>query len=115
MADKNRNFKKLIGKFGEGKEVNEEDKDNFFDKVLDAIGLNQAKILFHIATHPKLAKKHFSALDIAIIIGAVAYVIFPLDAIPDPLPPGLVDDVVVITGVINRYQVLLENYEATCM
>jgi len=115
MANKKDNYKKLIGKFGEGKTVNEDDRDSFFDKVLDAIGLNQAKILFHIATHPKLAKEHFSALDIAIIIGAVAYVIIPTDAIPDFLPPGLIDDVVVITGVINRYRNLMENYEATCM
>ncbi|MCF7740520.1 MAG: DUF1232 domain-containing protein [Candidatus Marinimicrobia bacterium] len=109
------NYQKLIGKFAKDKEVHEEDKKSFFDKVLDAIGLEQAKILFHIATHPKCAKNVFSAVDIAIIIGAVAYVIMPLDAIPDPLPPGLIDDIVVITGVLHRYGNLLQQYKRQCM
>lgn len=115
MSKKKKNIEKLIGKYAKNKKVNEKDKQTFFDKVLEVLPIADAKILFHIATHPKCAKKVFSVFDIAIIVGAVAYVIIPTDAIPDFLPPGLLDDIAIITGVVGRYGVLIKKYEDLCM
>ena len=38
----------------------------------------------------------------AIIITALAYFIFPLDAIPDFLPGGYIDDIAVMSGVLAK-------------
>ena len=37
----------------------------------------------------------------SIIIGALGYLIFPADAIPDLLPGGLTDDAGVLTAVVS--------------
>lgn len=115
MSKKKKNIEKLLGKFAKDKKVNKSDKYNFISKVLGKIGLEDAKIVFHIATQPKCAKKVFSNTDIALIIAAVAYVIIPVDAIPDFLPPGLLDDIFVMSGVIGRYYHLLKKYKDICM
>ncbi len=115
MSNYTEDYQEFINKFGKNKKVNEEDKDNFFGKILDKIGLNNAKTLFHIATHPKCAKTIFTPVDLSLIIGAVAYVIIPFDAIPDILPIGLIDDIVVVSGILSKCSELLKQYENQCM
>ena len=42
-----------------------------------------------------------SPTQVSIIIGALGYLIFPADAIPDLLPCGLTDDAGVLTAVVG--------------
>lgn len=43
-----------------------------------------------------------SAADKAIIAGAIAYFILPLDVIPDILPGGFVDDIGIIAAAVAK-------------
>ncbi|MBP5772180.1 MAG: DUF1232 domain-containing protein [Bacteroidaceae bacterium] len=42
-----------------------------------------------------------SPTQVSIIVGALGYLIFPADAIPDLLPGGLTDDAGVLTAVVG--------------
>ena len=46
-----------------------------------------------------------SPADKAIIIGAIAYFISPLDAIPDAIPGGFVDDAGIVSGAVARIRI----------
>lgn len=110
-----KDFGKIINKYGKGKKINPEDKENFFNKILKFAGLEDAKILWHIVTHLNCAKKVFNVFDIALIIAAVAYVIIPTDAIPDFLPIGLLDDAGVVAFILGAYRISLNEYKEKCM
>lgn len=46
-----------------------------------------------------------STSDKAVILGALAYFISPLDAIPDMLPAGYVDDYSVVLGAVAKIRI----------
>ncbi|MGL4986604.1 MAG: YkvA family protein [Treponemataceae bacterium] len=53
------------------------------------------------------------ASDIAILIGAIIYVISPIDAIPDIIPGlGWVDDIAVVGFVLAQLKSLINRYNA---
>ena len=57
-----------------------------------------ALILYYTLQSDKVSKK-----DMALIIGALGYMISPLDAIPDAIPiAGLTDDLAVLLFVLKR-------------
>lgn len=106
----------LIQEYGDPSVVKEKNKKNFLKKMLDIFNVLDVRALWHIATHLECAKKVFNAADIAIIIGAIAYVIVPLDAIPDWLPIiGQLDDAGVIQFILNRYNNKISEYKKICM
>lgn len=52
-----------------------------------------------------------SILDLTVFIGAIIYVISPLDGIPDFIPIlGLIDDIAVVSFVISQYSQILQKY-----
>lgn len=107
--------KKLLKDF-EGKKVNKSDKSSFFDKMSGLIDLRYLKIMWHIIWHLDCAKKIFDFGEIAMITTAVAYVVSPLDAVPDVIPIiGLLDDATVMAFVIKMLKDLLDRYKEQCM
>ncbi len=77
-------------------------ESSFWDKVkkvgekLGKAALENALKLYYAL---KLGKA--SPAQIAIIIGALGYFISPVDAIPDALPGGLVDDAGVLSAAVS--------------
>lgn len=60
----------------------------------DAV-LNVLKLYYALALGKANAKQ------VAIIVGALGYLISPIDAIPDMLPGGLTDDIAIILAAIK--------------
>jgi uncharacterized membrane protein YkvA (DUF1232 family) len=93
-----------------------EQSEGIFKKVLKGImTIGNLDVLWHVATHPKQASKFFKPGELALIIGAVVYVIIPLDAIPDWLPLGYLDDIGVIKYALNKSNVMLNEYKVEFM
>lgn len=55
--------------------------------------------------------KDLSKKSIILIITALLYLVIPLDLIPDFLPMGLIDDIIVISFVFNKISVEIEKYK----
>jgi uncharacterized membrane protein YkvA (DUF1232 family) len=112
------NILQTIKSFGGGKKVNNNDEGLFTKILKNFFAVGEIQALFHLATfrNPDCAKRIFSAADLAIVVAAVAYVIFPFDAIPDFIPiTGLLDDVGVVNFVLNRYGEKIRQYRENCM
>jgi uncharacterized membrane protein YkvA (DUF1232 family) len=113
--DKEKNIK-LIEKFGNSKVVVKENSKVFLAKLINIFSVLDVNTLWHIVTHPKSAKKIFNPFDLAIIVGAVAYVIVPVDAIPDWIPyVGMLDDAGVIAYVLEKFGNLMKKYRDVYM
>lgn len=67
----------------------------FAKKVGYELVLNVLKLYYALALGKADPKQ------VGIIIGALGYFISPIDAIPDPLPGGFVDDGAVITAAVS--------------
>jgi uncharacterized membrane protein YkvA (DUF1232 family) len=107
--------KDTLNNYAKDKKVDPGDKGSFFSK-LAGIGMQELETLWHIVTHPRCAASVFSATDLAMITAAVAYVIMPLDLIPDFIPViGLGDDAAVIAFVLSSLDSVLEDYRIHCM
>ncbi len=107
--------KKLLEDF-EGKKVNKSDKSTFFEKMGKFINLRYLKIMWDLIWNLECAKDLFDPFQITMILAAVAYVVFPLDAVPDFIPVvGLLDDAAVMAFVVNSLGDLLDRYEEQCM
>ncbi len=81
---------------------NKQENDSILDKILQLIGRAGKEILL------MALKLYFSMIDKdtphwarGVILGALAYLISPLDAVPDFLPFGFVDDAGVLAGAIT--------------
>ncbi|KQC07097.1 MAG: hypothetical protein APR54_06370 [Candidatus Cloacimonas sp. SDB] len=106
----------LIKEYGDHSVVKKENEKDFLSKMLDIFDILDVRALWHIVTHLKCAQKVFNAADVAIIVGAVAYVIVPFDAIPDWLPIiGQLDDAGVIQFILQRYDTKISEYKEECM
>ncbi len=93
-----------------------EKSEGIFKKILKGImTIGNLDALWHVATHPKQASNFFKPGELALIIGAVVYVIIPLDAIPDWLPLGYLDDIGVIKYALSKSNELLNEYRAEFM
>lgn len=112
------NSRKLIDKFGKGRKVSSSDKGTFFKILQNFFSLSDLEVLWHIVTmkNTKCVKKIFGILDLALIAGAVAYVVFPLDAIPDFIPVGgWLDDAGVIGFILKNLEGKITEYREQCM
>ncbi len=72
------------------------DKIEKFSKKLGKAPLKSALILYYAMTMGKA-----TPAQIALIIGALGYLISPIDAVPDMLPGGLVDDGGVLAATVT--------------
>jgi uncharacterized membrane protein YkvA (DUF1232 family) len=79
------------------------------DKLGDQI--NNFKLLLEMVKDHWSGSFKINKASLAIIIGAIVYVISPLDAIPDLIPFfGWIDDVSVITFAMTEIQSVLKEY-----
>ncbi|MGQ9847988.1 MAG: YkvA family protein [Bacteroidales bacterium] len=112
------NQRELIDKFGKGRKVSSSDKGTFFKILQKFFSISDLEVLWHIVTmkNTKCVKKIFGILDLALITGAVAYVVFPLDSMPDFIPVvGWLDDVGVIGFILNNLGGKIIKYRKQCM
>lgn len=109
---------KLMNKYSQNKKIAEKDKNIFFNLIRDFIAVSDLEVLWHIIRfkNKKCVKKIFTTSDIILLTAAVAYVILPLDAIPDIiLVLGVLDDVVVIKFIISTLGNKMRLYRSKCM
>ncbi|MGL6167569.1 MAG: YkvA family protein [Fusobacteriaceae bacterium] len=53
-----------------------------------------------------------SLVNLSVFIGAIIYVINPVDVIPDVIPViGWIDDAAVVTFIIKQHSAILDNYK----
>ncbi|MBR1665041.1 MAG: DUF1232 domain-containing protein [Bacteroidaceae bacterium] len=77
-------------------------ESSFWDKLASSakkmgrVAVENALKLFYAVTLGKA-----SPAQVSIIIGALGYLIFPADAIPDLIPGGLADDAGVLTAAVG--------------
>uniref|UniRef100_A0A7C4MLC3 DUF1232 domain-containing protein n=1 Tax=Desulfatirhabdium butyrativorans TaxID=340467 RepID=A0A7C4MLC3_9BACT len=110
------NYEETINKYGRRRKINSDDKSSFFEKLLNAFSMLDIETIWHIVTHPENATKIFNMIDLGLIIAAVAYVVMPLDAVPDFIPGlGLLDDAAIITFILHKFATLIEKYRNTFM
>lgn len=57
--------------------------------------------------------KGYSGTNLAIAVGALIYVVSPVDIIPDILPGGFVDDAAIVAWAIKTLHTELEAYKAS--
>lgn len=109
-------YEDTINNFGRGKKVNPNDKSSFFSKLFSYFSSLDIETLWHIVTHPENANQIFDMVDLGLIIAAVAYVIMPLDAVPDFIPGlGLLDDAAVVSFIFYKFSELIKKYRQTFM
>ena len=76
----------------------------FVEKISRIAKRAGAKLVYYaFVLYYTLQSKEVSMKDKAIIVGALGYLISPLDALPDAFPiVGLTDDMAVLAYVINK-------------
>lgn len=83
---------------------------DFVDKISHIAKRAGAKLVYAaLILYYTLQSKNVSKTDKALIIGALGYMISPLDVIPDAIPiAGLSDDLVVLIYVLKKVWVNVE-------
>lgn len=56
--------------------------------------------------------KGYNVLNLTVIIGAIVYVVTPIDAIPDFVPAGLIDDTAILLWASKEFAEELERYKS---
>ena len=70
------------------------------------------KLLMALAKDALAGRYKISKMDLAIITGAIIYVVSPIDAIPDFIPmAGWLDDIGVIALAMNKLNAVIEDYK----
>ena len=79
-------------------------QQGFFDKIQRVAKRDGAKLVYvALILYYLIQSEKVSLKDKAIIIGALGYLISPLDAVPDAIPiAGLSDDLGVLLYVLNK-------------
>jgi uncharacterized membrane protein YkvA (DUF1232 family) len=90
-------------------EFNEEEAEEFANKHTEETWYTNFKLLFDMIRDKEYVVDKKTYLMIA---GALAYVVFPLDVIPDFIPGvGFLDDAFVLGFVIKQLQEEIYNYK----
>ncbi len=55
--------------------------------------------------------KDYNVLNLIVIIGAIVYVVSPLDAIPDFVPAGFIDDTAILLWATKEFADELDRYK----
>ena len=85
-------------------------------KYLSKNGLSSAKdtlllmknYLFDISTGKY---KDYDLKKLIVIVGAIIYVITPIDLLPDFIPPGFIDDLSIVAWALKEASAELEKYK----
>jgi len=92
--------------------VKNEDNENYVKSISSKGPLHKVqdtlKTFYGILKHPE----EYSKVSISIIIGALIYVISPIDLVPDAIPVlGLLDDFAVISAVTTTLAKDIKKYK----
>ena len=91
------------------KDFNAEDAEAFAQKHQGAKWYDDFKLLYDMVTDPYFALNTSTYVSIA---GALAYVVFPIDIIPDFIPGvGFIDDVFVVGYVMKSISDEIERFK----
>lgn len=55
--------------------------------------------------------KEYNVLNLCVIVGAIVYVVTPLDILPDFIPAGFVDDTAIIIWAVHEFADELNRYK----
>ena len=55
--------------------------------------------------------RDYDVKKLLVIIGAVIYVVTPIDFLPDLIPPGFIDDVTIVAWALKEASAELEKYK----
>ena len=73
------------------------------------MGNNSPNLLYHTTFYHKF---NFSKSTIGLIVAVLAYIISPIDIVPDFIPlAGLLDDAALLTMVLNSIKNDIERYK----
>ena len=76
-------------------------EENFWDKVSEnAKNIGKAPLLNALKLFYALKLRKATPLQVTAIIAALGYLISPIDAVPDPLPGGFIDDAGVLATAV---------------
>lgn len=86
-----------------------EEADKFAEKHADKNWIAKFRLLLQIITDKEFS---LGASTWAIIAGALAYVVLPIDVIPDFIPGlGWIDDIFVLTMVTKQLSDVIDRYQ----
>ena len=105
--------KKLFKKY-QNKDITKQDVKEAKKKA-NNLGdrINDFKLLLKIIEDVWKGKFSISNKDMAIIVGTIAYVISPIDAIPDFIPViGWIDDIAVVGWAMKSLSNIIAEYKA---
>jgi curved DNA-binding protein CbpA len=114
--EKRKNYDRML-RFSKGKNLFEYVNDeSFFEKIKGASGalkriLEDVRELYFLFKDAARGRYRIQPVNLGIIGGGLLYFIIPSDLIPDVLPlVGLLDDVAILTTIINSLQDELSKY-----
>ena len=94
---------------GLAEDFNAEEAEAFSEKHQNASWYNDFKTLFDMVTDKNYS---LETSTYAMIAGALAYVVFPIDVIPDFIPGvGFIDDIFVLGMVVKSLSDEIERYK----
>lgn len=93
--------------------ISQEDLSNANGKAKKLSGYaNTFKVIVSLVKDAIAGNFKISKTNLAILIAAIAYVVSPIDAIPDVIPVlGWVDDTFIVAYVVKRLSGVLEEYK----
>ena len=75
--------------------------------------VNEFRLLISMARDVFAGRYHMNKWNLSIIVATIAYVISPLDAIPDMVPfMGWIDDVTIVAYAVSKLSAEINNYKA---
>ena len=111
-----KNYNRIL-RFSKGKDFFEYVNDeSFFEKIKKASGelkriLQDVRDLYSLFKDAARGRYKIHPVNLGIIGGGLLYFIIPADLIPDLLPlVGFIDDIAILTTIINSLQMELTNY-----
>ncbi len=85
-----------------------ESKSVYLDEKVD-----EFRLLISMGKDVFAGRYHMNKWNLSIIAATIAYVVSPLDAIPDMIPlMGWMDDVTIVAYAVSKLAVEIENYKA---
>ncbi|MFC7522956.1 YkvA family protein [Parapedobacter sp. GCM10030251] len=88
--------------------VKAESKSAYLDEKVE-----EFRLLISMSKDVIAGRYHMNKWNLSIIIATIAYVISPLDAVPDVLPlMGWMDDVTIVTYAVSKLTEEIKKYKA---
>lgn len=55
--------------------------------------------------------KEYNILNLCVIVGAIVYVVTPIDILPDFIPAGFIDDTAIVVWAVHEFSDEIERYK----